>query len=242
MSERPLALVTGAAVRLGKVIALELARAGYAIAVHYHHSVDAAQQTATEIRELGVPAYPIQADLTRPQDISVLFEMIKSLPHLLTVLVNSAAVMPHGNLQTMGVEEWDAVMNLNLRAAWLCLQQAAPLMGPRGVVVNISDTGASKTWTAFPAYNVSKAALETLTRLQAKTYAPNIRVNAVAPGLILPADGMPEEDWKRLVDRTLLKSSGMPDAISKTVLFIIQNPHITGATLIVDGGYQLAGS
>lgn len=242
MSDYPLALVTGAAVRLGKAIALELARAGYAIAVHYHHSTDAAQQTAAEIRELGVPAYPVQADLTRPEEIATLFEIIKSLPHPLTVLVNSAAVMPRGHLQTMGVDEWDAVMSLNLRAAWLCLQQAAPLMGPGGVVVNISDTGASKTWTSFPAYNVSKAALESLTRLQARTYAPNIRVNAIAPGLILPADGMPEEDWKRLVDRTPLKSSGMPDSISKTVLFVIQNPHITGATLVIDGGYQIAGS
>lgn len=242
MSERPLALVTGAAVRLGKAITLELARAGYAIAVHYHRSADAAEQTAAEIRELGVPAYPVPADLTRPEEISALFAMIKSLPHPLMVLVNSAAVMPRGHLQTMGVEEWDAVMNLNLRAAWLCVQQAAPLMGAGGVVVNISDTGANKTWTSFPAYTVSKAALESLTRLQARTYAPNIRVNAIAPGLILPAEGMPEEEWNRLVERTPLKSSGTPDSISKTVLFIIQNPHITGTTLVIDGGYQLAGS
>ena len=239
LTDRPFALVTGGAVRLGKAIVLELARAGYAIGLHYHRSEKEAQQTAEEIAGLNVGVVLLQADLRKPAEIFAMFEKAKNFSSQISVLANSAAIMPRGNLQTMQVDAWDDVMNLNLRAAWLCGQQAAEMMPNGGVMINITDTGTTKTWSGFPAYQISKAGLEALTRLQAKTYAPKIRVNAIAPGLILPADDLPAKEWQRLIDRTALKTGGSTEAISKTVLFLIQNSHITGTTITVDGGYQL---
>lgn len=241
MNPYPMALITGGAVRLGKAIALELARAGYAIGLHYHHSAQPADETAAEIAALEVPVHLFQADLTRPDSVERLFQQVKEVPNPLSVLVNSAAVMPHQNLQTMSVETWDRVMDLNLRAAWLCTRFAAPLMKPGGVIINISDAGAHKTWLGFPAYQVSKAALETLTRLQARALAPGLRVNAVAPGLILPTEDMPAEEWERLIAKTPLQVSGSGAEIGRAVLFIINSPHMTGAVITIDGGYQLVG-
>jgi NAD(P)-dependent dehydrogenase (short-subunit alcohol dehydrogenase family) len=106
-------------------------------------------------------------------------------------------------------------------------------------VVNISDSGAQKTWTGFPAYIVSKAALETLTRLLARALAPAVRVNAVAPGLILPSEDTPPEQWQRLVERLPLKAAGSPDDVARAVAFLVESPYITGQVLAVDGGYRL---
>ncbi len=186
MVDYPLALVTGAAHRLGRSFALTLARHGYAILLHYHHSTEAAARTAEEIRILGVPVHTVKADLTDPAQIQSLFSTIDSVNLRLKILVNSAAGMRRTHLETVSVENWDATLNLNLRAPLLLSQQAVERMDEGGLIVNVTDAGVGKNWTGFPAYLVSKAGLEVLTRLLAKTYAPNIRVNAIAPGLVLP--------------------------------------------------------
>lgn len=235
-----LALVTGAAHRLGREIALALARRGYAVGVHCHRSVDQAYQTAGEIEALGVPAVVLQADLMDPSEINTLFEQAAALPYPLRALVNSAAVMPRQDLRSVEVGEWDAVFDLNLRAPWLCARAAARIMGERGgVIINISDAGAGRTWTGYPAYVISKSALDALTRLLARALAPAVRVNAVAPGLALKSTMLPEEDWQRLVKRLPLPSSGTAAAVAETVCFLLDNEQITGQTLVVDGGYQL---
>ncbi len=163
-SETPLALVTGAAHRLGRAIALALARQGYAIGLHYHHSEAEAGETAREIEALGVPVLRLQADLLEPAQIEDLFARVAGSGWPLRVLVNSAAVMPRADLRSISPEEWDATLALNLRAPLLCAQQAARLMdapGARGgAIVNVSNSGALRAWTAFPAYMVSKAGLE----------------------------------------------------------------------------------
>ncbi len=254
----PLALVTGAARRIGRAIAVELARQGFAIGLHYFHAGDAADQVAAQLAESGVPAYLLPADLADPLQVEDLFARVARLPHPLRVLVNSAAVMPHGDVRDMPVEQWDSVFDLNLRAPWLCARAAARLMeGTRGdqpagggspaggdnstggVIINITDSGASKSWTGYAAYVTSKSALETLTRLLARALAPAVRVNAVAPGLILPAPELPPEQWQRLVSRLPLQASGQPEDVARAVVFFIQNPYITGQVLAVDGGYQL---
>lgn len=236
----PLALVTGAAHRIGRAVALELARQGFAIGLHYHQSEELARQTAAELEAVGVPAYLLPADLSDSAQIDALFDRLAQLPHPLRVLVNSAAVMPRGDLRDLPVEQWDAVFDLNLRAPWLCARAAARQMGSAGgTVINITDSGASKAWTGFPAYIVSKAALESLTRLLARALAPAVRVNAVAPGLILPSPDLPPEQWQRLVDRLPLRAEGQPEDVARAVLFLITNPYITGQVLAVDGGYQL---
>ncbi len=238
--DRPFALVTGAARRLGRAIALGLAREGYAIGLHYHRSENEALQAAEEMRATGAPVFLFKADLAEPAQIEAMFGEIRRIQGRLDVLVNSAAIMTQGNLRQLDVDSWDATMALNLRAPWLCSQAAARLMqSSGGVIINLSDSGARKTWTGFPAYIISKAGLEVLTRLLARTLAPAIRVNAVAPGLILPPESMPAEDWQRLVNRLPAQKAGSPEDIISAVLFLIRNDYLTGQILVVDGGYQL---
>lgn len=237
----PLALVTGAAHRLGREIALGLARAGYAIGLHYHHAKAQAQRTADGLTgETGRPAYLLQADLTAPEAIDRLFADVERLPHPLRVLVNSAGVMTRGRVDELSVAEWDATLALNLRAPWLCARAAAARMTDGGVIVNISDAGAGRAWTGFAAYNVSKAGLDALTRILARSFAPRVRVAAVAPGLVLPAEGIPPEEWDRLVRRLPLHKPAAVRSVVNAVLFIVQNEDITGSTLVIDDGYQLA--
>jgi NAD(P)-dependent dehydrogenase (short-subunit alcohol dehydrogenase family) len=236
----PLALVTGAAHRIGRAVALALAADGCAVGLHYHRSLRQAEETAAEISASGVPVYLLPADLSDPAQVDDLFTRVAALPHRLDVLVNSAAVMARGDLREMPVAEWDAALDLNLRAPWLCARAAARLMEARGgVIVNITDSGASKVWTGFPAYVLSKAALETLTRLLARSLAPAVRVNAVAPGLILPSADLPAGQWQKLIDKLPLKTAGQPEDVARAVLFFVHNPYVTGQVLAVDGGYQL---
>ncbi|MEM5774057.1 MAG: SDR family oxidoreductase, partial [Anaerolineaceae bacterium] len=186
-----MALVTGSGRRLGREIALRLARLGYAIAIHYHASDEDAAQTRREIQEHGGTAHLFQADLTDPRQIDTLFEQIDQVELPLSVLVNSASVMLKGGLDGFDTTAWDITMNLNLRAVWRCGQMAFQRMQGGGSIINISDSGAGRMWTGYAAYSISKAGLDVLTRLMAKTYAPAVRVNAVAPGLILPPDDFP---------------------------------------------------
>ncbi len=240
ISSRELAVVTGAAVRLGREMALALARRGYAIGLHYHHSGDDASETAELIEQAGAPVLLLQADLRDPQQIMSMFKLVADSPYRLSVLVNSAAQMSRADLRNLSVEEWDATLALNLRAPWLCSRAAAALMlNDGGLIVNISDTGVEKTWTGYPAYEVSKAGLEMLTRLLARSLAPSIRVNAIAPGLILPPPDFPQAEWERLVQRLPLKKSGSPESVIHALQFLIENKYVTGETLVVDGGYRL---
>jgi len=241
MSEQPLALVTGAAQRLGKAFVLALARKGYAILLHYRHSEAQADITATEIRTLDVPVFLSQANLTDPKQISSLFAMVDKIKHPLKVLVNSAAVMPVGDARTLSVKDWDAALDLNLRAPFLCAQEAAKRMTNGGLIVNVTDVGAQKAWSRYPSYTVSKAALESLTKMLARAFAPSIRVNAIAPGLVLHSDLVSPEEWDRLVNRLPLKRTATVEEIASALDFLLSNEYITGQTLVIDGGYSLLG-
>ena len=221
-------------------MAIELARQGYAIGLHYYHSADAATESAEEIKALGVPVQLFCADLSSESDVRAMFDQVANQAHPLQVLVNSAAVMKKSSLRDQVMSDWDETMAINLRAPWLCAQQACRLMEiTGGVIINISDSGAHKAWTSYPAYVISKAGLEQLTRLLARTYAPHIRVNAVAPGLILAPEQMPLEEWQRLVDRSPVKKAGSTADVVEAVLFLVRNQSITGQTIVVDGGNLL---
>lgn len=236
-----MALVTGAAHRLGKAFAMALARNGYAILLHYWGSDAQAINTATEIRGLGVPVFLAQADLTQPPAIRLLFEQVDKIPHSLHVLVNSAATMPAGDPRTLSVDEWDVAMELNLRAPFFCAREAAARMSEGGLIVNVSDVGARKTWSRYPSYSVSKAGLEALTGILARAFAPSVRVNAIAPGLVLQSDLVSNEEWSRLIGRLPLKRPAMPEEIASALEFLLKNEYVTGQTLVVDGGYSLLG-
>lgn len=242
MTERDflLAVVTGASHRLGKALALEAARRGFALALHFNTSAQAAEETAASLREMGTPVFLFQADLRDPAAIEEMFVKIADLKRPLRLLVNSASVMPRGKIPEVNVAEWDDCLAVNTRAPLLCAQYAAKLMAPDGgLIVNMTDAGVGRAWTGFPVYAVSKAALETLTKLLAKSLAPRVRVNAIAPGLILPSAGMDAADWERLVDRLPMKRSGTTDEVCRALGYLLENTYITGQTLVVDGGYQL---
>jgi pteridine reductase len=231
----PLALVTGAAHRLGKVFALTLARQGFDILLHYHQSSDAALETQTEIESVGRGVILVQADLTDPPQIQSLVSGLDSL----NILVNSAAFMPSGNIDALTIENWDTSLDLNLRAPFLLSQECAKKMPDGGLIVNISDVGAQKAWSRYPSYTVSKAALESLTRILARALAPQIRVNAIAPGLVLQSEIVAEEEWQRLVNRIPLRRPARTEEIASALEFLLKNEYITGQTIVVDGGYTL---
>ena len=231
----PLALVTGAAHRLGKVFALALARAGYDIVLHYHSSEEEALQTKAEIESVSRKVFLAQADLTDPQQIQYL---VSNIEHL-DVLVNSAAFMPSGNVDALSIENWDTSLDLNLRAPFLLAQECAKKMSDGGVIVNITDVGAQKTWSRYPSYTVSKAALESLTKILARALAPKIRVNAIAPGFVLQSDIVPAEEWERLIGRIPLKRPARSEEIASALEFLLKNEYVTGQTIVVDGGYSL---
>jgi pteridine reductase len=235
-----LALITGASRRLGREIALALARDGYAIGLHFFHSQQEAMESASEIENLGRRVFLLPADLSKASQVDDLFDRIEHVGLPLKVLVNCAGVMPDEDLLAMEVDSWDQTLALNLRAPWLCSRRAAVLMQhDGGSIINITDAGAHRAWLGYPAYILSKSALESLTRLLARRLAPQIRVNAVAPGLVLPSESLSEEEWQRLVKRLPMGKSGDPSEVSDAVLFLIHHEYITGQTLAVDGGYQL---
>ena len=231
----PLALVTGAAHRLGKVFALTLAGQGFDILLHYHQSSDAALQTQAEIESAGAHVTLCQADLTDPAQIQSLVSNFDSL----NVLVNSAAFMPSGNVDALTLENWDTALDLNLRAPFLLAQECAGKMTDGGLIINVTDVGAQKAWSRYPSYTVSKAGLESLTRILARALAPKIRVNAIAPGLVLQSEIVSEQEWQKLINRIPLKRSARTAEIASALEFLLKNEYITGQTIVVDGGYSL---
>jgi pteridine reductase len=231
----PLALVTGAAHRLGKVFALTLARQGFDIVLHYHRALEEALQTQIEIESGGKHVILAQADLTDPAQIQSLTSSFDSL----SVLVNSAAFMPGGNVDLLTIGNWDTSLDLNLRAPFLLAQECAKKMTDGGLIVNITDVGAQKAWSRYPSYTVSKAALESLTKILARALAPEIRVNAIAPGFVLQSDIVSEAEWQRLMNRIPLKRPAQTAEIASALEFLLKNEYITGQTIVVDGGYSL---
>ena len=231
----PLALVTGAAHRLGKVFALNLARQGFDILLHYHQSLGDALQTQEEIESMGKRVILVRADLTDPSQIRALVSGLDSL----NVLVNSAAFMPSGDVDFLSLENWDTSLDLNLRAPFLLAQECAQKMAAGGLIVNITDVGAQKAWSRYPSYTVSKAALESLTKVLARALAPQIRVNAIAPGFVLQSDIVTNEEWQRLIQRIPLKRAARAEEVALALEFLLKNEYITGQTIVVDGGYSL---
>ncbi len=240
-----IALVTGAAHRVGRGIALALAREGAHLVLHYGRSAEAAQQTAVEVAALGVETLPVQADLAQPAAIERLFNTIRGRFGQLDVLVNSAASFERRPFDHITVSEWDAVLAVNLRAPFLCMQQAARLMhaGAGGAIVNIADLSGMHPWVEFAHHAASKAALIHLTRVAARELAPAIRVNAIVPGPILPPPGVSVDDagWQAAIDRVPLRRAGSPEAVGQAVVYLAQSDFVTGQVLAVDGGEGLLG-
>lgn len=245
------ALVTGASRRLGREIALGLAREGVSVVVHYGRSRREAEETVKAIEALGVRAWPIQADLRDPEAIRHLFVKLDEGCDRLDIVVNSAASFETKPLEGVTLGEWDRVLAVNLRAPFLCVQQAVTRMRAKtgdqeekGVILNIADLSGVQAWKGYPHHGVSKAGLIHLTRSAAKELAPDIRVNCIVPGAIFPPPGVPTTagSWQRKLEKIPLRRSGDPEWITRAVSFLVENEYLTGAILPVDGGEHLVGS
>ncbi len=231
-------LVTGAGHRLGRAIALGLARAGAHIAIHFHTATEEATETVRRIREMGMDAEAFPADLRDPSQIPSLIERVVRRFGRLDGLVNGAAVMRVTRWHELTPDQWDEIMALNLRAPMFCAQAAARHI-EEGVIINIADGSALKPWPDYLAHTVSKTGLVALTRALALALAPRIRVNAVIPGPILKPAHWEEERWARLIRRVPMGRAGMADEVAHAVRYLIEADYVTGAVLVVDGGHHL---
>ena len=231
------ALVTGAAHRVGKAIAIELARAGAHIAVHYHGSREAAEATIAELGSMGVDCRAFAADLGDPSAPATLIDDVVRQFGSLDVVVNSAAIMMRTPVGEVTVAQWDAMFALNVRAPFFVTQAAVPyLKAARGCVVNIADLAAFETWPAYVPHSITKAGVVQMTRGLAHALAPDIRVNAVAPGAVLLPDGWDAEAAEHLRLTTPLRRLGSPEDVAHAVHYLIESDYVTGETIIVDGG------
>ena len=231
-------LVTGGAHRVGKAIALALAREGADLVIHYNRSAEAAEDTAAEIRSLGRRAITVGADLGHVTEIDRLFRQVEREFARLDVLVNSASVFEAVDFMAMTSAQWDATLDVNLKGPAFCAQAAARLMLPQGGghIVNIADVIGLRPWPRFPHHTVSKAGLIMLTQVLAMTLAPTIRVNAIAPGLVLKPDAVPEQRWQKMGAASLVGHPGQVADVAQAVLFLVQSRYVTGEVLVVDGG------
>ena len=236
----PVALVTGGAVRVGRALSLGLARAGYDVVVNYRSSEGPAREVCDEIEASGRRCLTVQGDLGEPGDVNRVVRAVQEGFGRLDLLVNSAANFHSTKILDTEAEEWDRVLDVNLRGPHLLVRGCAALLrDSRGVVVNIADHMGMKPWVRYGAHSVSKAALIHLTRIQARALAPEVRVNAVAPGLVLPPEGLSAEAMEREVDATLLKRVGSPEDVVEAVLYLARAGYVTGQLLVVDGGGTL---
>lgn len=238
--EGKVGLVTGGAHRVGRALTLALARAGCDVAIHYHASAEAAAETADAARTLGRRAETFQADLAQPEAATRLANAVAESMGRLDVLVNNASLFESARFREVSVESWDRVMAVNLRAPFLLLQATAPLLeASNGVAINIADLAGVQVWPAFPHHGVSKAGLIHLTRVAARSLAPDVRVNCIVPGTVLPPEDYTREQIERSIDRTAVKRIGSPDDVVEALLFLVRSDFATGSIVTVDGGRTL---
>jgi NAD(P)-dependent dehydrogenase (short-subunit alcohol dehydrogenase family) len=237
------ALVTGAGKRLGREIALHLAGAGWHVAVHHHQSAAEAVQTVSDCAALGVRACAVRADLSDETACRELVPQVIAQLGSLDAVVNSASVFEHDSVAGFGHHQLDRHLHTNTAAPVLLAQALHTHLGTRpgvqGCVVNLLD---QKLWNMNPdfvSYTLSKAALESATTLLALALAPRTRVVGVAPGLTLTSHMLSDERFQALHQQALLGRSSTPADVASAVRFALENPAITGTSLLVDGGQHL---
>jgi NAD(P)-dependent dehydrogenase (short-subunit alcohol dehydrogenase family) len=257
MSLKPLegqvALVTGGAKRIGRSIALRLAAEGAKIAVNYRNSEAEANALVREIeagsatdaargdsgaQNQGRQAIAIRADVSRRAEVAKMFATVDKEFGRLDILVNNAGTFFSARFEDLTDEQWDGILDANLKSQFLCAQAAAPIMkrGGRGHIVNLSSLGGMLPWPAYTHYCVSKAGVIMLTRCLARALAPEILVNSVAPGTIQFPGEPPDEEYIRLVP---LHRTGTGDDIADAVTYLATSDFVTGQIIAVDGGRTL---
>jgi enoyl-[acyl-carrier protein] reductase III len=243
-----LALVTGGGRGIGRAIALELARRGADVLISYVRHPDEASRTASEVRETGVTADTIRANVADESHVQRMFGQIGERFGYLDILINNSASGVNRPAREVTTHHWDWTLNVNARGAWLCASAAAPLMQARGggAVVSISSLGASRVMPDYFLVGVSKAALEAVTRYLAVELAPHgVRVNAVSGGLV-ETDALKSFPWGHdVIDQTVARTPAgrmvEPDDLARVVAFLCSDgaAMIRGQTIVVDGGFSL---
>jgi NAD(P)-dependent dehydrogenase (short-subunit alcohol dehydrogenase family) len=234
-------LVTGAAKRLGRAIALDLAANGWSVGVHYNGSATDAQIVAAEIAGLGVRCETFQCDLSKESETTVLMDKVTAALGPLTALINSASLFENDDWQSATRASWDAHMEANLRAPLVLSQAFAKQLpdGETGSIINIIDQRVLKPTPQFLCYSLSKAGLYWLTTTLAQGMGPRIRVNAVGPGPTLRNPRQSQADFDRQRDATILQRGADPADICAAVRYLLAAPAVTGQMLAVDGGQHL---
>jgi NAD(P)-dependent dehydrogenase (short-subunit alcohol dehydrogenase family) len=246
MNDLPLqgqvALVTGAGKRMGRVIALTLAKAGANVVLHYNESKDGAQATVREIENFGGQATTVRADVSRPKQVEAMFRAVEKRFRRLDLLVNNAGIFFPVQWDELREEDWDNMLGVNLKGAFFCAQAAGRIMQRQGhgQIIIISSLGGLQAWPDYIHYCASKAGAISLTRSLAKALAPHIRVNSVAPGTILFPGEIRDEALDQIITHTPLRKAGRPEDIAEMVLFLAtRSDFITGQVFVVDGGKSI---
>ena len=236
---RKVALVTGGARRLGRELALTLARSGFDVAITFRDSVAEAHENALAIQATGAHALAVPCDVRREDSVRHAIAAVTERFGRLDLLVNNAAVFASANLGDMTLAQWDEAFETNTRGPFLMAREALPyLKASQGRIVNLGSLGGSHPWATHAHYCASKAALEMLTQTMAKAFAPEVSVNCVAPGWIQfgEADAVAE----RFAAKTPMARNGRAAEVAEAVLFFATGPHfVTGQILAVDGGLGL---
>jgi NAD(P)-dependent dehydrogenase (short-subunit alcohol dehydrogenase family) len=233
------ALVTGAAKRIGRSLALALADAGADVAITYRGSKAEATATVEALKKLGVRAMAVDCDVRSQESVAAAVTAVVEQHGRLDLLVNNAGVFETALLQSITLAQWDNMFDTNTRGPFLVAQAAYPhLHKSRGRIINIGSLGGLHPWATHGHYCTSKAALHMLTQTMAKAWAPEISVNCVAPGMIVNGDVDPA--YEHFAQKTPMQRNGTPQDVAEAVLFFARGPHfITGQILAVDGGLGL---
>jgi NAD(P)-dependent dehydrogenase (short-subunit alcohol dehydrogenase family) len=234
-------LITGGAKRLGRASALALARAGADVAITFHHSAREAQHTVIDLSGIGVRAFALRCDITNEKSVkSMIKEAVRELGGI-DILINNAANYETVPFESIRVKQWDAIFATNTRGPYLVTREALPALRERhGKIINMGSLGGLLPWPTHAHYCSSKAALHMLTQVMAKALAPEIAVNAVAPGMIDLGEKAAKPFMRRMAQQTPMRRNGTGEEIAEAVKFFATAPHfITGQILVVDGGLGL---
>lgn len=235
-------LITGSGRRVGKEIALAVSERGARVAVHYNRSKEEAAQVVEEIKKKGGAAHLVQGDVSKVADCERIVRESAAAFGRLDVLVNNAAVFFKTPLFKVTEEDWDGTLDPNLKGAFFCAQAAAKEMDKRGgKIINIADWAGVRPYTDYLPYCISKAGVIALTKGLARTLAPHIEVNAIAPGPILLPEDFDDAEKETIIRHTPLKKVGSPKDIVNAVLFLLEGTDfMTGSTIMIDGGRLIA--
>jgi NAD(P)-dependent dehydrogenase (short-subunit alcohol dehydrogenase family) len=235
------ALVTGGARRVGAALVRALARAGADVVINYHTSETEARQLVEELALAGGRARALRADVSQSAQVRALLDEIADTYGRLDILVNNASLFESAPFAEITEQDWRRVLDVNLTAPFLLSQAALPLLHQAEVanIVNMLDLSALQTWPSYAHHSVAKAGLLQLTKVMARALAPRIRVNAIAPGTVLPPDAYDGTAGDGTTDRRVLAPEGSPEAVIKALFYLIESEFVTGQVLVVDGGRLL---